>query len=350
MKVICCAVAVTIAGLAGFAPGGSFAQAGARSETPIREVVLSDGARRYAVRVTIGGKTIDAGLDSGSTGLRVLPGVLSPADATAGSQPDRYSYGSGAQLVGVLGRANLTIGQLAGPSDLQLVQSVGCRAQVPGCPATKVSLDKYGIQGDGLPGEGFKAILGVNMGSADAPNPLIAMGAKRWIIDLPRPGESRDGRLIINPTDEEAATYVRLPIVQRFASQKGGLHDAIQGCLVNLGAKARACGPVLLDTGAPGIKVINADVASPWPQNANAALGFSNSAGKMAAVAQFQVGQRAQASRLEFRQQATPKGTVIYSGLMPYFAFSVLYDPGEGELGFKARRPAPGGPVGALEK
>jgi len=57
-------------------------------------------------------------------------------------------------------------------------------------PASLVSAAQYGIQGDGLPGEGFVAIMGVNMGHDPVPNPLIALGVKRWIVELPRPGET----------------------------------------------------------------------------------------------------------------------------------------------------------------
>jgi len=39
--------------------------------------------------------TTEAGLDTGSTGLRVLPGVLAPGDATDGSQKSPGACGSG---------------------------------------------------------------------------------------------------------------------------------------------------------------------------------------------------------------------------------------------------------------
>lgn len=51
-----------------------------RAEVTVREVVLSDGMRRYAVPIRVGATDILAGLDSGSTGLRILPNVLKPGD------------------------------------------------------------------------------------------------------------------------------------------------------------------------------------------------------------------------------------------------------------------------------
>src|SRR4051794_9637325 len=100
------------------APNGASAapaEPAARSEVPIREVVLSDGARRYSIPIQVGATAIEAGLDSGSSGLRILPGVLADTDAKAVGGSDSYSYGSGAELDGVVGRAQVAVGTLAAP-------------------------------------------------------------------------------------------------------------------------------------------------------------------------------------------------------------------------------------------
>jgi len=60
-----------------------------RTEVAIREVRLSNGALRYAVPISIGRTAMLVSLDTGSTGLRILPGALGPADAAAGAEPDR---------------------------------------------------------------------------------------------------------------------------------------------------------------------------------------------------------------------------------------------------------------------
>jgi hypothetical protein len=60
-----------------------------RVEVPIREVVLSDGVRRYGVPVKIGSQDALAGLDTGASGLRLMPDApgrgdeRQPAGATA---------------------------------------------------------------------------------------------------------------------------------------------------------------------------------------------------------------------------------------------------------------------------
>ncbi|THD77759.1 MAG: hypothetical protein E7812_13455 [Phenylobacterium sp.] len=337
-----------ILGIAGLASRGVAAPpAGPRAEVPIREVILSDGVRRYALPVKIGGVTLDAGLDTGSSGLRVLPGVLGPDDARQVGGGSNYSYGSGADLRGVTGEATVAIGGLAAPARLQLVEHVGCTPQQPRCPASRVSEADYGVQGDGLPHEGFKAILGTNMGDAEVPSLLPAMGARRWIVELPRPGEGLPGRLILNPTAEETAGFVAFKTFPAFAERRGGLHDAIGGCLVNLASKARACGAVLLDSGAPGLDVANGGLGGqPWPDGTAAALTFGDPGGQVRAVAQLQIGQRSQVSHLTYRPDPRNAGPVIYSGLTAYFAFSVLYDADARTVALKPRPQAPGGPIG----
>src|ERR1041384_4252540 len=76
------------------------AQSPPRAEVPIREVVLSDGERRYTIPISVGGTAIEAGLDTGSTGLRILPNTLAASDAVDGGGNDRYSYGAGTEFRG----------------------------------------------------------------------------------------------------------------------------------------------------------------------------------------------------------------------------------------------------------
>jgi len=124
----------------------------ARSEIPIREVVLSDGERRYGVPLKVGNTTIEAGLDSGSTGLRILPGVLADGDAKGGGASDHYSYGSGTEFEGEAGTGTLMAGASAAPVTMQLIKTVECRSDTPRCPASRLKLAQFGIQGSGLAG------------------------------------------------------------------------------------------------------------------------------------------------------------------------------------------------------
>jgi len=322
------------------------AEPSSRGEVAIREVILSDGSRRYAVPVKVGAAVIDAGLDTGSTGLRILPGVLAEADAKILGGGEDYSYGSGAELRGEKGEGVIAVGGVSGISSVQLVRSVGCVSAKPRCPASRVALAQYGIQGDGLPGEGFKAILGANMSHTRIDNPFMALGIRRWIVELPRPGENAPGRIILNPKEAELEGFALFPLNPSLSGLGGGRHDAIPGCLINDVSKAKVCGAVTLDTGAPGIDVHNGGLGStPWPNGTKATLGFYDASGHLKAAEALVVGQRAQASHLAFSEEPRVSGATIFSGLAVYLAFDVLYDAEHQLIGLKARAPAPGGPM-----
>ena len=316
-----------------------------RAEVPVREVILRDGTRRYGVPVQVGGTAIEAGLDTGSSGLRILPGVLSVGDAKATGRRDSYSYGAGAKLDGEIGRAMVGVGQLSGSTSVQLVRRVGCSAEHPDCAAGSIPLSKYGIQGNGLPGEGFKAILGVNMGDAPAASLFKGIGARRWIIELPRPGELGPGRIILNPTEEEVSGFTTLPVLDAFTSEQGGLHDAVRGCLIRSSDYQKFCGAALLDSGAPGLEVVSSTLpAKPWPNETPVILVFADAAERVRVAESAIIGRRNHASHLTFTEKPEATVTRLYFGLTPYFAFSVLYDLEHGTVGFKPRPPMAEGP------
>jgi len=313
-----------------------------RTEVPIRAITLSDGVIRYGVPMTIGKTEVLAGLDTGAAGLRVMPDALPAGEAAAGTTAEMYNFGSGTRLDGVIGQARLTIGTLNGPVTLHLVQKAGCVAKSPGCPGT-LGLG-YGFLGDGLPREGFRVLLGANMGRTTIDQPLAALGARRWIIELPRPGESASGRLILNPTDEEVAGFAMVRLVGGFREQDGGgLYDSVPGCLRNDTTQARVCGPVALDTGAFTVRVMNPTVAPPpWPAGTPMSLEFTGERSAPVASLRMTVGKTAQG--LSYGT-APVRGTIIQPGTAPYYAYSVLYDPVRRMLGFKARIPIEGLPA-----
>lgn len=315
-----------------------------RAEVPIREVVLSDGTRRYGAPITVGATQIEAGLDSGSTGLRILPNVLKEGDARPSSRSDSYFYGAGAKFDGVVGDASVTVGALRGDTTVQLVRHVGCTDEKPRCAAGSLPLSQYGVQGDGLPGEGFKAILGVNMADAKAASLFKGIGARRWIIELPRPGEL-SGRIVLNPTDAEVQGFTTVPIIDSFSGVSGGLHDAVRGCLVNETSHEKLCGAALLDTGDPGLRIVRPESpARPWPNETPATLVFADAAGKVRVAERLIIGRKEHASRLTFEEKPKVTGTLLFTGLTPYFAYSILYDPAHGTVGFKPRPTVLGGP------
>ena len=310
---------------------------GARVSLPLREVDLSDGTRRYVVTLTVGGTRIDAGLDSGSTGLRILPGVLAEGDAKPGWRSDTYSYGSGAEYRGHVGRAHVGFAPgVEGDEDVQLIAAVGCAASHPHCPADRVALKDYGIQGDGLPGEGFKAILGLNLSQTTLPNPLTGIGVKRWIIVLPRPGGAAPGELVLNPLPEETAAYESFPIAGAIGP---GLHDSIPGCMRNDSSGQTLCGPTVLDTGAPGLMLVQPGAVPTsriWRDGTPVRLAFMRDGRQRLGYA-MEIGRRDQGSHLIMTGSPDARTPLLFTGIAPYFVYDVAYDADRQKVALKPR-------------
>ena len=320
------------------------AQIPPRSEVPIRQSVLSNGALRYSIQIRVGMRGLEAVLDTGSGGLRILPGVLGPTDAEATATPEVYGYASGSRYEGVVGRTTLTVGAVRGPAPIHLIHAIGCFAELPHCPASRVPLALYGIASDGLPNEGFKVILGTDLTLGQVGNPLAALGVRRWIVALPRPGESAPGRLILNPTAQETAGFTVVALSAPYAQPRGGaLHDAIPGCLSNDATRSRACGAVLLDTGSPSLRIANARLPA-WADGAPTTLILFGPSGATAIRAALLLGDPGHATRLAFREDPHNPGVAIYAGVAPYLAYEVLYDMRRQQIGLKPRPTAPGGP------
>jgi hypothetical protein len=185
-----------------------------RVEVPIRQIKISDGVIRYSVPISVsGGAPIDAELDTGSFGLRVLERAMTPSQYSSTGIHRQIAFGSGARLSGVIATAVVGVGEAMTPSPIpfQVVQAVDCVETKPKCPASKVKFEDYGIAGDGFPHEGFDAILGISMRFPLAPmgaiNPLAAIGSRSWIVILPRPGDDAPGQLIINPNESDTAGF-----------------------------------------------------------------------------------------------------------------------------------------------
>ena len=92
-------------------PSSRAAGTTARVEVPILQRQLSDGTIRYSVPVRIdGGPDVDAMLDTGSFGLRVMQQVLSarPYHPLPVARP--YHFGSGVVFEGMLAKARVAVG------------------------------------------------------------------------------------------------------------------------------------------------------------------------------------------------------------------------------------------------
>ncbi|WP_420963823.1 hypothetical protein [Brucella sp. IR073] len=195
------------------------ALAARRFDVPITAHVLPDGNVRFTVPVRIGdGRPMAAMLDTGSFGLRVLSRALAPHQYEPTGIVRRYDFQSGVVLTGPLAWTKAQIGTPGPriPATIQVVRSIECSNAKPRCPAARLSPAEYGLGGDGIPYQGFDAILGLSLRGVQARvaalNPLADHGDRRWIIILPKPGQRAPGHLIINPDERDVAGFHRVAL------------------------------------------------------------------------------------------------------------------------------------------
>jgi hypothetical protein len=319
---------LTVAGAA----GQSHAQ-GARVEVPIHQTLTPAGVERYSVPVKIGNVEVEAAFETGSSGLRVFDGAVDPANYTATAKPSAYTYTVGLRLSGVQATAPISIGGLtsAEPLGLQIIKDVSCVGERPLCQAVLAFRNSPAVR------RGVPAVLGANMAPSDADNPLAKIGARKWIVILPLPGETQPGKLILNPTAEDMAGYTVFAPNPFMKNLKTNFHDSIFGCVINVKSKQNLCGPTLLDTSSPGVFVTLAPRQSdkPWPAGTEAAMAFRNDA-KATLAAGFTT-EASPASKVTFISGAGLPQNFINAGVLPYYAYAVLYDADAGTVALKSR-------------
>ena len=291
-----------------------------RAELPVRLIDLPNGDRRFATTMTIDGRTVEVGIDTGSTGLRVLPRGLAAAGRAAKGPHVTYSYGAGTAFEGEAIVVPVAAGAIAGFVKVMRIAAVGCAADHPACPVAHADLTAYGIQGDGIAGQGFAAILGIRLKGDQIDNPFEQLGITQWIVELPRSAKE-EGRIILNPEETEIAAFAQLAVDADGTST---------GCLAG---PERICGRAFFDSGAAGLRVIRATPFRVWPNGTPATIIVGS--GPEAQSMNVTIGRRDQARVLI----AAPGGadTRLSLGFAPYFQWYVLYDSEHHRVGVRPR-------------
>ncbi len=278
--------------------------------------VVFHGVRRYAVSLRIDGQAVEAGLDTGSTGLRVLPRALSAPAVAAHGENTTYSYASGVEFRGHAIRRDVAFGALGGSVPLMRIDHIGCRRDQPDCPFASADPATYGIQGDGVPGQGFAAILGVGLKPDMVANPLEALGARAWIVELPPP--RRCGAGPAHPQSRRCRNRgLSADRPRRRRQQSGRLHRG--AARAGQGLRAHP-----LRFGAPGLRIMTAGRLAPWPPGTPAELAVGDRT--TTATMTVEIGRREQGSGMMVVPRPDAAQPRISLGIAPYFRWSVLYD------------------------
>ncbi|NIF31532.1 hypothetical protein F3J29_05205 [Enterobacter sp. Cy-643] len=318
----------------------AFAQALPRIVVPIHAKLMANDGLRYSVTLTIGGKPVETMLDTGSVGLRVMPGVLNVDNVERLNKPEHVQYSSGVQLDGELVRTQVGFEGVNIPTVIQLVESAQCNAIRPHCIASKAPIDQFRMGGDPV-SAGYKAILGIGMTRNNAPNPLLALG-ERWIVILPRPHDSEPGKLIINPLNAETSGFRQIALSAQ-PPKPGDTHhywkdSEIDGCLERLDTGEKVCGKNIIDSGSEGFIYFSADpqAQDKWPDGTPVHYTLTLADGR-------QFGQRFKVAKdggryIHHIVNLTKHSlNTINGGIITYFDNSVLYDQTAGTIGLKAR-------------
>jgi hypothetical protein len=316
--------------------GPSDVRAADRIDVPIKQTTLSNGLVRYSIPVVFGGKSVDAMLDTGSTGLSVLTSAI-PASSYA---PSKFSFSigfvSGQKFIGHVDRAVIGLGNAPKTATVEInaIDSLGCSESTPHCARQRYD---NGLVGGNI----FNALVGVSLPSPalvyPLTNPLLRFGDS-WIIVLPRPGERAPGHLIINPTADERNGFDLFPAGQGF-NVGGDQDNPLPGCLIHEADGRKLCGPIDFDSGKSDITEISHDLSlTHWPVGTSGAFSFDVPGGKTI-LAKFKVAQAPTITHVfvgpspSFHQPA-PR---VKAGVEPFMLFSVLYDFRRGQIGLKAR-------------
>ncbi|MBO9559806.1 MAG: hypothetical protein J7515_14650 [Caulobacter sp.] len=312
------------------------AQPTERVEIPIHQTRFPGGVVRYWIKLSVdGAPPIEAMLDTGSTGLHLLPGAQ-PHTAPSG-RPSRASYGNGVILKGQTSPAQLTLdGQITLRADVDWTSQVECMEERPHCPAEGVPLADYRI-GGGSRG-GFQAILGVGMRRGAADNPLARTASGAWIVVLPALDDDRPGKLIVNATADDRARFPLLVKLQR--QENGGDYwwdNATPAC-ISYGSEKPICGSAMLDSGAPNLRFTydKGPEHAAWPAGVRATLVFG-AVDKPVLRQSFVVGD-APGSRVEFaRRMKNAPWAGLNTGFLPFQGLAVFYDTRDGMIGLASR-------------
>lgn len=307
-------------------------QPAGESDVPITQSIIRDGAIRFGVWVKVGERSVLAMLDTGSTGLRILPSVF---HGEPRGIPTETAFGSGARMRGPAVPMPIAIGARTGVALVQVVEDLGCVASKPYCDVNRLDAEAYRIGGDGFSSEGYSAILGIGLPfrGTDIGNPLSALGVTRWIVDLPRPFAFTEGHLVLDPDARHRDGFRTL--------DRHGFADG-DACVTAATLPKAVCGSVLFDTGAPAVSlaVPGVPALSLWPKGTPAAVRFA--AGDAPLDLDVRSGETGGLLGIVVSppEPHDPPGAFILAGVEPYFTFDVLYDSDAHRVGLK-RRAAP---------
>jgi hypothetical protein len=228
-----------------------------RTEVALK-VVYNGNLVTPTVDVFINEKKVEAVFDSGSSGLRILGGILKKerSDSTGGSG-DPISYGYGRRetfrIKGQVESVNLRLGNLQSGHAIHIMRVDSTKYNpgdvwIPTLDSTRIRSNHF---------RSLSAIMGVGLRVANnnqgIANPLAQLpGNGKYIIHFPRFGRTK-GKLIINPDTTDIKGFVLVKLAKGKLLLPNGdsswLDNKLSwGVTTDAGMESQN---IMLDTGAP---------------------------------------------------------------------------------------------------
>ncbi|UUQ63349.1 hypothetical protein NLK61_18985 [Pseudomonas fuscovaginae UPB0736] len=310
---------------------------------PVMTKVVA-GNRFFYVRLRIGdGPETNVILDTGSNGLRAVSAVV-PHSNTSGRKLV-YSFESGSELQGTLANESLSAGgRSLGTVPVQVVNALLCTKNTPNCPVAQLDPATPFVKGvDGRSSEEFGAIMGIRLfdqAGKWVPNPLVAAGFERWVVQLPI-ADDQPGALILDPSMAELKGFTRLKV------DKNG---TVAGCLNVRGGAEITCSSTVLDSGDPHVFVFSRDVEQRVLTSGKAMALVLSDTGSADSKVIFKflsekVGAKGGHDVLLYRPEvvstrplkAAEAKPYINSGYLPFMHYNFLFDNEERVIGLQSR-------------
>jgi hypothetical protein len=288
--------------------------------------VTSELGPAMTVPVTIGGKTLNVLVDTGSYGLRVLASQVPPnAVRRTGSAPE-YGYATGVRVSGDLADASVQIGgqNTAGPIPIELVTNTSCAPDRPDCPAA-------GGKKPVMFGGQFDGIMGLSMRPADGlVSPLwrLPNGAGHvFTVHYDPAGES--AILLGEPEAGYNLVHVDRAAPGNVADSPPPWDPSVPVCYASAAVPGgNACGPTAFDTGTSTIQIVAPDAHTGDVPRGTA---IQLTVGQDAFSHTYTTGP---GTRAEIIARSASRSQSI-AGLPSYAGADVRYDLAGGTIGFR---------------
>jgi hypothetical protein len=331
---------------------------GVHAEVPLTIAYQTPQQVAFVLPITFGDTQVDAILDTGSSGVRILPGVLAPTDIVSTSDVTVVeTYATGVQYIGHVATARVTLGAVTSPAAIpvMLIDTVQCATGHPNCPAAGYTAETYEMKPDAA-GHGYKVIVGTGMhshpGANAVGNPIAQLpGHPSYVVRIPGGFGATTGVVEIGPDPSELSELasLQLPALADGAPLADGTPAwddwSIPTCVVDDTSGQSWCMPGLFDTGCGPTLVYLDELMSAHslPAGDSVTVTASNGTGPDAVpigTYDFTVGSppRLGLDEVTLVTGTTGFTTEINVGTAIFFRSDVYFDHYGGTIGLLARR------------